>query len=171
MKNLLLSLAVCLFFAACQNTEKGAPKSGPDTAAITISSGLAVAPNLSQADSMQLIYYMNPYGKDSLRYTRFFTFVATADTLLASQIKQALEAPVASSLEKKKCRDEGKIFLFRKDGQELKTLYFAKEPRAGDCRALYFIHNGTFYYVPITEALTNTLAAYQKIAKEPTPKD
>lgn len=140
-----------------------------DGAAIKTYTGLDIA-GLHQADSVQILFFTDPFGKDSLRYTRFFKHYNTSAADVVQPILKNLDQLFILRTEVMKCRSEGKIFFF-KGTQELKTVYFNtqgasanpgdRSPQAnGDCAYMYFIKDGGFYYFPIQ---SETAALLRKI--------
>lgn len=138
-------------------------------AAIKTNTGLDIA-GLRQADSVQILFFTDPFGKDSLRYTRFFKHFNTSDTAVVQPILKNLDQLFLLRTEVMNCRSEGKIFFF-KGKQELKTVYFntqgvtaksgVRAPQvSANCAYMYFIKDGSFYYFPIqpeTSALLNKI--------------
>ena len=161
MRYLFLFLLLTLI-ASCSNEVQQSNEPVTDTLT-RVPTGQDVYPAFKDADSVQVLYYKNPFGADSLRYYRFFTYLATTDTTVLATIQDALAAPV-NGWEQQHCRSEGKIYLLRGD-DVIKTIYFNLQP--GSCNHLYFIKDGNFYYLPITDALTRLLQALRLQAKEP----
>lgn len=140
-----------------------------EAAAVKTYTGLDIA-GLHQADSVQILFFTDPFGKDSLRYTRFFKHYNTSAAEVVQPILKNLDQLFLLRTEVMKCRSEGKIFFF-KGKQELKTVYFNtqgasanpgdRSPQAnGDCAYMYFIKDGGFYYFriqPQTAALLQSL--------------
>ena len=104
-------------------------------------------PSLFKADSLQVIYYDDPDG-DSLRYTRYFTYTETADTAIINPLLKEVDQVFVQQEKTRNCRSEGKLYLLK--GEEiLKTLYFSTK---GDtCSYFYFIKDGAFIYLPLTQ--------------------
>jgi hypothetical protein len=90
--------------------------------AVKTNTGLDIA-GLHQADSVQILFFTDPFGKDSLRYTRFFKHYNTSAADVVKPILKNLDQLFLLRTEVIKCRSEGKIFFF-KGTQELKTVYF-----------------------------------------------
>ncbi|HMO33541.1 MAG TPA: hypothetical protein PKE63_07350 [Lacibacter sp.] len=153
-------LIVLLVGCADAPQQKEAPVTQPD---IRVQTGLGVFPALRETDSVQVLFYKNPFGTDSLRYYRFFTYLPTNETAVLDLIKAALDTAVVG-MEQKKCRSEGKIYLLQK-GEILKTVYFNLRP--GSCNHLYFIKDGVFYYLPVSAELETLLLQLKKQAREP----
>lgn len=117
------------------------------------SSGLAVAPDLENVDSLQILYYDDPDG-DSLRYARYYKHTVTSDSSLINALLRNLGTPFDKRNDIRDCRSEGKIFLFR-NGDPLKTVYFST--RCNTCCYLYFIQDGEFLYFEISSEMIEAL--------------
>jgi hypothetical protein len=158
----LLLVTIFGILLSCNNQQQQKNAADADLQ-IRVPSGLDIYPAFQQADSVQVLFYKDPFGTDSLRYYRFFTYLAVADTNVLATIKQALAAPI-TGMEQKNCRSEGKIYLLRGD-EIVKTVYFNLQP--GNCNHLYFIKDGNFYYLPVSDTLTHMLRQLKLQAKEP----
>lgn len=131
---------------------------------------------LRQADSVQVLFYNDPYGKDSLRYARFFKHYNTSDTAIVKPLLKGLDQLFSVRNEVLNCRSEGKLFFF-KGGKELKTVYFntggkakaikTKLPKVADCAFLYFIKDGVFIYLPIQSETVALLQSLKPKAVNP----
>lgn len=154
---------------ACNNATETSTKtiSVADTAVKT-NTGLDIA-GLHQADSVQILYFTDPFGKDSLRYTRFFKHYNTSDTATVQALLKNLDQLFLLRTEVMKCRSEGKIFFF-KGTQELKTVYFNTQGN-GDCAYLYFIKDGGFYYFPIQPTTAALLRKLKPLAIKPSAEN
>lgn len=128
---------------------------------------------LRGADSVQILFFTDPYGKDSLRYTRFFKHYNTSDTAIVNPLLQNLDKLFVLRNDVMNCRSEGKMFFFKGE-QELKTVYFntganakADASNNENCRFLYFIKDGGFYYVPVDSEIAALLNKLKPMAKKP----
>lgn len=119
---------------------------------------------LIEADSLVFVFYKDPQGKDSLRYTRFYKQYATVDSSLVNFVKSNLTEPTTRFERIKKCRSEGKIWCFRK-GEIFQTVYFSSFN--DECSFLYIIKNGQFYYATISKEMSKKLKELQVKALEP----
>ena len=119
---------------------------------------------LIEADSLVFVFYKDPQGKDSLRYTRFYKQYATVDSSLVNFVKSNLKEPTTRLERIKKCRSEGKIWCFRK-GEIFQTVYFSSF--SDECSFLYIIKNGQFYYAGISNEMSKKLKELQAKALEP----
>lgn len=119
---------------------------------------------LKTVDSLVLVFYKDPFGPDSIRYTRYYTQVSAnsdADlTILQQQLKQGSE----KKEQRNSCRGEGKIWCYTK-GKITQTLYFTTVGK--DCEKLYLIKDGFFYYSPIDAELVQWLQRWKPLASEP----
>lgn len=131
---------------------------------------------LRGADSVQILFFKDPYEKDSLRYTRFFTYYNSSDTAFVKPFLRNLDQLFSFRTDVLNCKSEGKLFFF-KGGQELKTVYFntgvkvqaikGKLPKEDICAFLYFIKDGGFYYLPIDSETIALLKSLKPKAVEP----
>jgi hypothetical protein len=162
-----------LSFTACESTTtktttttttKTVEVSDTSASAVKTSTGLDIA-GLHQADSVQILYFTDPFGKDSLRYTRFYKHYNTSAKEVVQPILKNLDQLFLLRTEVMKCRSEGKIFFF-KGTQELKTVYF--NTQGGDCAYMYFIKDGGFYYFPIQPETAALLQSLKPKAIKPT---
>lgn len=161
--------------AACENGTVNTTKTIEVTDTKT-NTGLDIA-GLHQADSVQILFFTDPFGKDSLRYTRFFKHYNTSDDSTVQPLLKNLDQLFLLRTEVMKCRSEGKIFFF-KGTQELKTVYFNTQGASnksdgstantnGNCAYLYFIKDGGFYYFPIQPATAALLRKLKPLAVKP----
>lgn len=118
---------------------------------------------LAGADSLAIVFYKDPHGTDSLRYTRYYTQYNSADTALLADLKTNLEASTVKLEKIKNCRSEGKIWVFRQ-GQVFQTIYFSSKDAA--CSFLYIIKDGFFYYSAMPYGFAVQLKSLQKKAIE-----
>ena len=139
-----------------------------DGAAIKTYTGLDIA-GLHQADSVQILFFTDPFGKDSLRYTRFFKHYNTSAADVVKPILKNLDQLFLLRTEVIKCRSEGKIFFF-KGTQELKTVYFNTQAN-GDCAYMYFIKDGGFYYFQVQPETAALLRKIKPQAVQPSAEN
>jgi hypothetical protein len=139
-----------------------------DGAAIKTYTGLDIA-GLHQADSVQILFFTDPFGKDSLRYTRFFKHYNTSAADVVQPILKNLDQLFLLRTEVMKCRSEGKIFFF-KGTQELKTVYFNTQAN-GDCAYMYFIKDGGFYYFQVQPETAALLRKIKPQAVQPSAEN
>ncbi len=160
----LIALAT---LAACENTTVTSSKTIEVTNTKT-NTGLDIA-GLHQADSVQILFFTDPFGKDSLRYTRFFKHYNTSEDSTVQPLLKNLDQLFLLRTEVMKCRSEGKIFFF-KGTQELKTVYFSTQAN-GDCAYMYFIKDGGFYYFQIQPATAALLRKIKPKAVQPSAEN
>lgn len=139
-----------------------------DGAAVKTNTGLDVA-GLHQADSVQILFFTDPFGKDSLRYTRFFKYYNTTAAEVVQPVLKNLDQLFILRTEVMKCRSEGKIFFF-KGQQELKTVYFNTQAN-GDCAYMYFIKDGGFYYFQVQPETAALLRKIKPQAVQPSAEN
>ena len=169
VRNISLFLGIALMLLSCNSNVKkektGSELTKDTTVNATAPSGLDVEPKLRKADSLQILYYDDPDG-DSLRYTRFFKYTITKDPTTINDLLGELSKPVEQRSEIKKCRSEGKIYVFGKQTEEpLKTIYFST--RCDTCCYLYYIKEGVFYYSPLSIDLKNKLKENKAQSRTP----
>ena len=136
--------------------------------AVKTNTGLDIA-GLHQADSVQILFFTDPFGKDSLRYTRFFKHYNTSAAAVVQPILKNLDQLFILRTEVMKCRSEGKIFFF-KGTQELKTVYFNTQAN-GDCAYMYFIKDGGFYYFQVQPETAALLRKIKPQAVQPSAEN
>lgn len=124
---------------------------------------------LHQADSVQILFFTDPFGKDSLRYTRFFKHYNTSAAEVVHPLLKNLDQLFLLRTEVMKCRSEGKVFFF-KGTQELKTVYFNTQAN-GDCAYMYFIKDGGFYYFRIQPETAALLRKIKPQAVQPSAEN
>ncbi len=166
MKYHVIIFSLLLLLTACTNqpdAQKLKEESGSSVPDVELLNGLTLPPGLKEADSMQVIYYDDPDG-DTLRYTRYFTYVNSSDTSELNPLKQSLAVPLTPEDRVRNCRSEGKIYFYKGD-EVAKTVYFST--RCEKCCHLYYIHNGRFYYFNIEEGIKGKLKEMRGRAKKP----
>ena len=162
-KYLFYFALLCSFFISCREHKKNEEKQMHNIE-IVPSSIMQIDSTLQSVDSMVFIFYDNPLGKDSLRYTRFYKQYSTNDSNDIGFIKLQL-TNATSVLEKvKPCRSEGKIWCFSKK-DILQTIYFSSY--SDSCNHIYIIKNGLFYYSNFDNSFINKLAMLEKLAATP----
>jgi len=129
---------------------------------LTASTGVELDTRLLAADSLVVVFYKDPYGEDSLRYTRYYTTLATTDTNNVALLLQNLSKPFAKFEKVKSCRSEGKVWCYSK-GRIFQTVSFST--RCNDCCFVYFIKDGYFFYTPLDSALAERLSVLKSLAK------
>ena len=125
--------------------------------------GSEVLPGLMDVDSLQILYYDDPYG-DPKRYSRYFKYVSTSDEAVVRPLLSNLNSTFELKQNVTECRSQGKIFLFN-DGQPLKTVYFSA--MKDSCSYLYFIKDGLFYEFDISGQSVSILDSQKKKALVP----
>jgi len=174
MKFLLFttSLAV-LLLTACNNGNEH-PKKDVAPIATTVDSdpgeGAAIMElddRLNKTDSLVFVFYKDPHGKDSLRYTRYYKEFHSIDTGIIHLLKVNLKDSTQRLEKIKNCRSEGKIWCFTK-GNVFQTIYFSAHNK--ECNFVYIIKNGQFYYSVMSIALANKLSDLKLLAKESSNK-
>lgn len=109
-------------------------------------SAASFLPNQGAIDSLEILYYDNPQD-DSLRYTRFFTFLATSNQELRTQIDSMFWGSYQQMAQVPSDRSDGKIYCYYQ-GEVVKTIYFKAMDVSNNIRFAYFIHNGNYFMLP-----------------------
>ncbi len=135
--------------SASINTNRVEAAAAPDAGSI-----LDLDPRLQDADSLVFVFYKDPHGADSLRYTRYYTQFISTDSLLIGTVRLAFTANTERFDRVRPCRSEGKIWCFSK-GNIFQTVYFSTSPAT--CHFVYIIKHGLFYYSPLPEKLEKLL--------------
>ena len=167
--HILNYLLIVLFaFTACNNAgdktlSKGTTKDSISVNEYKPKTGLEAEPLISKTDSLQIIYYDDPDG-DSLRYTRFYSYLSSTDSGFIQQVVQQLNQPFQQLNENKPCRSEGKIYLYQK-AESAKTIYFST--RCDSCCYLYFIKDGAFLYFPMAPEVGEIIKKKKSEAQKP----
>lgn len=160
----LIIFSAFIFFVSCSSIGKKENNENPGSDTIRFFTGLDLQPQISKADSAQVLFYNNPYG-DPDRYTRYFTLLSTKDSSLIHLVLKNLDKPFSEQQQVRNCRSEGKMYLFERGGIDpLQTIYFATS--CDTCCYLYYIRNGSFYYFELDKATQNILLSNKTKAKK-----
>ena len=154
-----------LLFACKQSRQSGSEPATVSTIEIPAegSSILKLDERLLTADSLVFVFYKDPLGTDSLRYTRFYTQYSTTDIRKINFVLENLEGKTEGQEKVKPCRSEGKIWCYTK-GKVFQTIYFSYYSTA--CSFVYLIKDGRFYYAGISKSFVKKLAEFKREAKE-----
>ena len=160
LKNLIF---ICLLvILGCISCNAPAKKTEPVNPFLTATNGMELDKRFLTADSLVFVFYKDPYGGDSLRYTRYYSQVSTIDTNDIALLRQNLTKAFAKFEKVKKCRSEGKIWCYSK-GNIFQTVSFAT--RCNDCCFVYFIKDGFFFYTALDTVLADRLSALKPLSK------
>ncbi len=118
---------------------------------------------LNNVDSMVYVFYKDPLGKDSLRYTRYYTQYSTTKIADINTIKAQINLPTERLEKVRKCRSQGKVWCFSK-GEIFQTLYFSDF--GGECSFMFFIKNGLFYYSELLPNSKQSIVELKKFSKQ-----
>jgi hypothetical protein len=152
-------LAMLVFLSACKNkAEKTSIKEENSQ------SGFNLDPRLHQTDSLVISFYKDPYGEDSIRYTRYYTQTSVTDQTGIKALKDQLNEIFIKKEHHDNCRGEGKIWCFSK-GRIFQTVYFST--RCNECCFVYLIKDGNFYYSPLSGQFSAWLSGQKLLSKEP----
>lgn len=149
------------FFCSCGNN-KGKKQEGGERVVLN---AIELDERLNDADSLVVVFYKDPYGEDSLRYTRYYIQASTTATSAIDTLHQQLTQQFTRQEKRRNCRGEGKIWCFAK-GKVFQTLYFSTRCD-NNCCYLYLIKDGNFYYSPVQQSLVVWLLSVKKLATEP----
>lgn len=127
------------------------------------SSMISLDPRLSDADSLVFVFYKDPHGPDSLRYTRYYRQYSSTDSSMISLWQSFLQEKTTRYEKVKPCRSEGKIWCFS-NGNIFQTIYYSAFN--SDCNFLYIIKNGLFYYTDLDSSLASQLNSLKSKAIE-----
>ncbi len=169
MKYLITLFITTLFFTtACvqQKQSKEAATNVPPSVDDNCNASTTIVmldERLNNMDSLVFVFYKDPLGKDSLRYTRFYTQHSTTINEAINILKAQINQPTERFEKVKKCRSEGKIWCFTK-GEIFQTLYFSNFDK--QCSFLFFIKNGQFYYCNLTNDFKEIFSGYKILSKE-----
>jgi hypothetical protein len=157
-------IAISFLLANCQSaTAPTQPTAEVPTDSITlITTGTTLEPGFLEMDSIAVLFYHDPFGKDAERYTRYYkTFTSNADSIIG--LLQANMAQPFTEDSLRNCRSEGKMYCFSK-GKVIQTVYFNTKQEG--CYQLYFINTARYYYFKPMPALVAQLAKIKTKAKE-----
>ncbi len=157
-------------FVSCNSHDTAATKS--DTHVTDTQAPAAKVPvttveidtRLQLIDSLIFVFYKDPYSKDSLRYSRFYTQYSSTDSSLVQALIDNTMLPFVKLEKVKPCRNEGKLWCYG-GGKILQTIYFSTLAPA--CSHIYLIKDGFFYYSPLQESLLQVLKKLKPLSKAP----
>jgi len=145
-KYLTVFFALALIFTSCAERKKVADKTNGKNTAIELSKNASIIEidnRLTDVDSLVFVFYKDPLGKDSLRYTRFYNQHVTTENGATDILKTQIKLPTERFEKVKKCRSEGKVWCFNR-GKIFQTLYVSDFNE--NCSFMFVIKNGQFYY-------------------------
>ena len=151
-----------VFMLACQSGDQKVEKS--EQMASPDQSTLDIDPRLKNVDSLVVVFYKDPYGSDSLRYTRYYSQASTVADEDMQLVHQQLTQRTSKEEKYRSCRSEGKIWCYA-DKKIFQTVYFST--RRTGCQQVYIIKDGFFYYAPPTKSFATWLDEMKSLAKEP----
>ena len=157
-----ISLLISLGLVNCSAPTKRQEDANPFLKATT---GVEMDSRFLKADSLIVVFYKDPYGDDSLRYTRYYTKLATTDTANVALLLTNLSKPFTKFEQVKQCRSEGKIWCYSQ-GSIFQTVSFST--RCNDCCFVYFIKDGYFFYTPLDSSFAQRLAVLKSLSKADT---
>lgn len=164
MKIFLVGCFISMILFACNtNNNKQTIQSAEVADTVKLVSIMDLDIRLAGADSLAILFYKDPHGTDSLRYTRYYTQYNSNDTSLVKDLKSNLMESTVKLEKIKNCRSEGKIWVFRQ-GQIFQTIFFSSKD--AECSFLYIIKDGFFYYSAMPYGFAVQLKLLQKKAVE-----
>lgn len=106
----IITITVVLCMSGCKSKSSNEQKTAglPDATAIDLD------PRLKDADSLVVVFYKDPYGADSLRYTRFYTQASVTDTKGLAMLQKEARKIFNGQEKRRSCRSEGKVWCFAK---------------------------------------------------------
>jgi len=159
-KNIIfICLLMTLSWLSCNAPIKKQEDANPF---LTATTGVELDARFLAADSLVFVFYKDPYGSDSLRYTRYYKQVATTDSNYMVLLLQNLSKPFFKFEKVKSCRSEGKVWCYLK-GSIFQTVSFST--RCNECCYVYFIKDGYFFYTPLDTALAEMLSVLKPLSK------
>ena len=161
-----------VLFAAFNRQEKqlSEPVHPQNTGAVSVTkdtSYLMLEPQLADADSVVIAWFIDPYREDSVRYPRFYTIYSITDSARLQDFGSFYTGAITDSLDKPwPCRNEGKAWIF-KAGDIQQTIYFSFNKPRNNCRFIYMIHHGAIYYTEPSPAWETFIRQLKPLSKEP----
>jgi hypothetical protein len=162
MKLFVIFSFIFLLISCANNAKVDEVPATGDT--VVFRKGLDFIPDVKFTDSVQVLFYKDPDG-DPERYTRFYTHVTLTDSGFTKSLLNSLDQSFQEFSQVKNCRSEGKMYLFKQGGNDpLQTVYFST--RCDSCCYVYYINNGLFYYMNMSNDLSQQLKSLRgKVAK------
>jgi hypothetical protein len=161
MKKNIILIHLLLFLVACTSRNNKNNTTKNDNKSISL---IKIDERLANIDSVVFVFYKDPHGSDSLRYTRYYIQYNNSDTTVVDYVKMQLNSNVERLEKIKECRSEGKIWCFSKQNI-IQTIYFSS--LNAKCNFLYIIKDGAFYYTNIKAEFSKQLLEMKTKAKEP----
>lgn len=162
IRRVILLIAGMVSINACKNKTVNNSPAVPEITNIV--NGIELDKRFASADSLVVVFYKDPFGSDSLRYTRYYNQHITIDSSFITELLYNLNQPFTKQEKIKPCRSEGKVWMYSQ-GKLFQTIYFAYSK--ADCYFTYLIRDGFFYYMDIKPVFIGRLDSLKKIAKEP----
>jgi hypothetical protein len=152
-----ITAAACLLLFSCAGKHNH-----PAATSATATTILQIDERLNNTDSLVFSFYKDPYGEDSVRYSRFFTQYSSTVSSDIQLVVKSLDTAFTKHEQVKKCRSEGKIWCFA-NGKIFQTIYFSAN--CPNCCFLYILKDGFFYYAPIHPNMIQRLASLKSAAR------
>lgn len=164
MNRITIQLGIVLVIAAFLNSCISDGTKKKDKVESVTDTSLDLDERLKTADSLVIVFYKDPYGEDSLRYTRYYTQISITDTSGIGILQKQLAQQYTREENRRRCRGDGKVWCFTK-GKIFQTLYFST-PCDNKCCYVYLIKDGFFYYTPISQAMLTWLKSLKPLTIE-----
>src|SRR5688572_8782882 len=129
-----------------------------------IENGISLDNRFEQTDSIVVVFYKDPFGADSLRYTRYYTQVTSTGMEDIAIMLEQLKGEFLQEEKRDNCRNEGKIWCFA-GGKVFQTLYF--NTSCDHCCHVLLLKNGNYYYGIVSNSFSKWLAGKKILTKEP----
>src|SRR5688572_30685535 len=97
------------------------PVQKPVEGKASIENGISLDNRFEQTDSIVIVFYKDPFGGDSLRYTRYYTQVTSTGMEDIAIMLEQLKINFQQEAKRGNCRNEGKIWCFTR-GKVFQTL-------------------------------------------------
>ena len=153
-----------LLLAATSCKEPGKQAgNGSQSGKLVFQKGIDLQPQMKKTDSVQTVFYKDP-DDDPERYTRYYYTINSIDTGFVNRVLRGLNQSFQELEKVKDCRSEGKMYLFKRGADDpLQTIYFST--RCDSCCYVYFIRHGRFYYMNMTDELSDLLNSSNDAAR------
>ncbi len=150
----LIKYSLLFLLAACHSPSRQKQQATVNPVQDSLPGALAMDERMASADSLVMVWYDDPFTKDSLQYARYYQQLSTTRPDEISLFTEQLRQPVQTAEKPLPCRNEGKIWMFSR-GKILQTVYFAYTKPG--CTFLFFIKDGIFCYLEPSSSLMDLL--------------
>lgn len=158
----ILMWCILLVVYACNNAPDTTTAENGSVKEKKIKDPITVDSILNKADSFVVVLYNNPFGDDSLRYTRSYKQVSAVDDSSFIIFNQQMRDSFTIQERNAACRTEGKIWVYGSD-KIIQTVYFNTVTTG--CSFVYLIKEGVFYYSKPTALFTDWILQLRPLIK------